>query len=159
MLRALVGYITRAEALTATTAYAVVAGLLVAEVIGREFFGATFLGVQQLAVYAAILAGFLGLTLATSENKHLRPEALDFLTKRLGVQMTRLSDLVSSIFFFCCSAVSANFVLASMVAQDKAPVLYFHLWPLQLVIPYAFASSGLKHFCFFLRNDLRPHSG
>lgn len=47
----------------------------------------------------------------------------------------------------------------SREAGDKAPVLYFVLWPLQLVIPYAFATAGLKHLVFTLRPDLKPAAG
>ena len=56
------------EAILATAAYAAVAGLLMTDVIGRELFQTSFLGAEQLAVFGAIIAGFLGLTLATSDN-------------------------------------------------------------------------------------------
>ena len=56
----LIFWLRRIEALVATMAYAVVAGLLMTDVIGRELFQTTFLGAQQLAVYGAIVAGFLG---------------------------------------------------------------------------------------------------
>jgi hypothetical protein len=46
-----------------------------------------------------------------------------------------------------------------MQAGDRAPVLYFVVWPLQLVIPYAFASAGLKHLAYALQPDLKPVSG
>jgi len=58
------------EAVLATVSCAAVAGLLMADVVGREVFGQSFLRGQQLAVYGAILAGFMGLTLTTSGLKH-----------------------------------------------------------------------------------------
>jgi len=102
------------ESIVATAAYMIVAGLLIVDVVGRELFGMSLLGAQQLAVYGAIVAGFLGLTLATSDNCHLRPAFLDFVFHA-----------------------------------------YEH-WPLQLIVPYAFISSGIKHLIFALHPRLKP---
>ena len=143
------------EAIVAAAAYAAVAILLMSDVIGREVFGQAFLGTQQLAVYAAIIAGFLGLTLATSDNSHLRPEFMDFAFRKWAV-VERVGDTLSGVFFFASAYIAWTFVAISMDAGDKAPVLYFVVWPLQLVIPYAFISAGLKHLAFALRPDLKP---
>lgn len=139
----------------ATAAYTVVAGLLMADVIGRELFRTSFLGAQQLAVYGAIIAGFLGLSLATSDNTHLRPEFMDFVFRRWTATVVRLGDLLSGLFFFGAAYVAWTFVDLSMGAGDRAPVLYFVVWPLQLVIPYAFVSCAVKHLVFAQRPDLK----
>lgn len=144
------------EAVIATVAYATVAGLLMADVIGRELFSTSFLGADQLAVYGAIVAGFLGLTLATSDNAHLRPEFMDFTLRLFDPLAERFGDVISAAFFFGAAYIAWTFVAVSMEAQDRAPVLYFVVWPLQLVLPYAFASCGVKHLVFALRPDLKP---
>ena len=159
MLEAVLIWLKRTESVVATAAYAVVAILLMVDVIGRELFSTTFLGMQQIAVYGAIVAGFLGLTLATSDNSHLRPEFLDFAAGPFEKQVKRLGDVLSAVFFFGATYVALTFVAISIEAGDKAPVLYFVLWPLQLVIPYAFFSAGLKHLIFGLRPALKPYSG
>ena len=146
------------EAIIATAAYAAVAGILMVDVIGRELFLTSFLGAQQLAVYGAIIAGFLGLTLATSDNAHLRPGFMDFVFRRWERTVVRLGDAISALFFFAAAYVAWTFVAISMEAGDRAPVLYFFVWPLQLVIPYACASAGLKHFAFAIRPDLKPRA-
>lgn len=158
MLRSVLKGLTLTESIVATVAYALVAALLMVDVIGREVFASALLGIQQLAVYGAIVAGFLGLTLATSDNSHLRPEFLDFLAGGHGALVARFGDLLSATFYFAGTYVSWTFVQVSMDSGDKAPVLYFLLWPLQLVIPYAFASAGLKHLIFALRPALKPRS-
>ena len=144
------------EAIIATAAYAVVAGLLIADVVGRELFGGSMLGSQQLAVYGAIIAGFLGLTLATSDNSHLRPAFMDFLFKPFASTAERVGDGLSALFFLIAAYVAWTFIAQSMESQDKAPVLYFVVWPLQLVIPYAFLSCALKHFLFAWQPGLKP---
>ena len=155
MLSKLVRSLRFIEAICATAAYAVVAGLLMTDVIGREVFGTSFLGAQQLAVYGAILAGFLGLTLATSDSTHLRPEFMDFVLRKYTVFAQRLGDAISACFFFFGAYIAWTFVAVSMSAGDKAPVLYFVVWPLQLIIPYAFASAGLKHTAFAAQPTLK----
>lgn len=147
------------EAILATAAYAAVAGLLMTDVIGRELFQTSFLGAEQLAVFGAIIAGFLGLTLATSDNIHLRPEFMDFVFRRYNALASRIGDLVSALFFLGACYIAWTFVDVSMQAGDRAPVLYFVVWPLQLVIPYAFASAGFKHLAYALQPDLKPVSG
>ena len=161
MLAQIVSKLRLLEAILATIAYATVAGLLITDVVGREIFGITFLGAQQMAVYGAILAGFLGLTLATSDNSHLRPGFMDFLLQRWESQVQRAGDALFALFFFLSAYIAWTFVAVSLENQDKAPVLYFVVWPLQLVIPYAFISSGLKHLIFAIRPELKPapHAG
>jgi TRAP-type C4-dicarboxylate transport system permease small subunit len=155
MYLAVLIWFKRVESIVATIAYGIVATLLMADVIGRELFSSSFLGTQQVAVYGAIIAGFLGLTLATSDNGHLRPGFMDFLFRKHEQIVTRISDLVSAAFFWASAYIAWTFVSISMESGDKAPVLYFVLWPLQLVIPYAFASSGLKHLIFAIRPELK----
>ncbi|WP_164660228.1 TRAP transporter small permease [Tropicibacter sp. Alg240-R139] len=155
MLEAVLNWLKRSESVVATIAYAVVAILLMVDVVGRELFSTSFLGMQQVAVYGAIVAGFLGLTLATSDNAHLRPEFLDFIAGPFDRHAVRLGDLLSAAFFFAATHVAVTFVQISYEAGDKAPVLYFALWPLQLVIPYAFFSAGLKHLIFALKPSLK----
>lgn len=144
------------ESLLATLAYISVAALLIYDVIGREMFGTAFLGADQLAVYGAIIAGFLGLTLATSDNAHLRPGFMDFVFKRREDIAIRIGDAISCVFFIASALVAWSFVAASMAAQDRAPVFYFVVWPLQIIIPYAFVSCAMKHGIFALRPDLKP---
>jgi TRAP-type C4-dicarboxylate transport system permease small subunit len=145
----------RVESIVATIAYGIVATLLMLDVVGRELFSSSFLGTQQLAVYGAIIAAFLGLTLATSDNSHLRPEFMDFVFRRFDRIAGQIGDLVSAGFFWASGYIAWTFVSISMASGDKAPVLYFVLWPLQLVIPYAFASSGLKHLIFAIKPELK----
>ena len=144
------------EAIIATAAYGVVAGLLIVDIVGREIFGRSFLGADQLAVFGAIIAGFLGLTLATSDNAHLRPAFMDFVLGKHATLAVRLGDAIPAFFFLGAALVAWSFVAFSMDAQDKAPVFYFVLWPLQIILPYAFASSGPKHAIFAWRPAPKP---
>ena len=49
-------------------------------------------------------------------------------------------------------------VMQSYEYQEKAAVLYWQLWPIQLVIPYAFFSTAIRHLCFAAWPVLKPAS-
>ena len=84
---------------------------------------------------------------------------MDFVFRRYNALASRIGDLVSALFFLGACYIAWTFVDVSMQAGDRAPVLYFVVWPLQLVIPYAFASAGFKHLAYALQPDLKPVSG
>ena len=141
----------------ACVAYTVVAFLLIGDVLGREVLSAPVHGAQKMAVYAAIFAGFIGLSLATADNMHLRPNFLDgVLPARFNNGISRLSDIFACLFFVAMAVVGLMFVGESMRFQDKAAVLYWLLWPIQMVIPYAFLSTALRHGLFAVYPDLKP---
>ncbi len=147
------------ESFVATAAYGAVALLLMSDVIGRELFSSSLFGAQQVAVYGAIVAGFLGLTLATSDNAHLRPEFMDnVFPHRLHHRVAAIGDGISSVFFVGACIISIYFVNETRIAGDKAAVLYFALWPIQVVIPYAFLSTAFKHLIFAIKPELKPKS-
>ncbi|MCB1407984.1 MAG: TRAP transporter small permease subunit [Rhodobacteraceae bacterium] len=154
--RRLLTVLETVEGYAATLAYAGVAALLIGDVIAREVFASPILGSQSLAVLAAIVAGFLGLSLATSSGSHLRPEFLDrALPPRFDPFVSRASDLIAAVFYVAIAVFALRFVDQSRVAGDRAAVLYFQLWPIQLVIPYAFISSALRHMTYALYPDLK----
>lgn len=141
----------------ATVAYVIVAFLLIGDVIGREIFSTPIHGAQKMAVYAAIVAGFIGLSLATADNMHLRPAFLDgIVPARFNNQINRFSDFFACLFFLGMAVIGLLFVRESMRFEDKAAVLYWLLWPLQLVIPYAFLSTSVRHGLFALYPAAKP---
>ena len=147
-------FLTLAESIAATLAYAVVASLLIGDVLGREILGKGIFGAQKMAVYAAIVAGFLGLALATASNMQLRPSFLDHVFK--GPMTERIGDGAAAAFYFFIAVIAVQFIMLSMEYQDRAAVLYWLLWPIQLIIPYALCSTGLRHALFARWPELKP---
>jgi TRAP-type C4-dicarboxylate transport system permease small subunit len=153
----ILGVVLRVEQIAAAIAYAIVAALLLGEVIAREAFFTSIWGSQKMAVFAAIVAGFLGLTLATAANGHLRPQFTDnWWPDRLQKPVSRFGDVLSAILYALLAYVSLLYVLESYNNHDRAAVLYWSLWPFQLIIPYAFASSALRHVAFAVWPESRP---
>ncbi len=147
----------RIESFVAALAYVLVAGLLIGDVLGREFTGQGIFGASKMAVYAAIVAGFLGLGLATAAGAHLRPAFLDAVfPDHLDRQVWRAADIVSTVIYVLLAWIAFKFVLTTRESGDRAAVLYWTLWPLQCVIPYAFVSCAVRHAIFSWHPALRP---
>lgn len=156
-MRRALSVLQRAEMIVATLAYAFVAVLLVGDVISREIFGLSVLGIQKIAVYATIVSSFLGLALASATGSHLRPEIFDRLTPaRLEPLASRVSDVVAALFFIAMAVVAARFVGESAAIGDKAAIFFFPLWPIQIVMPLAFLSCATRHLAFAWQPALKP---
>ena len=64
------------EATICVLAFAITSIALMADVLGREFFGNGIFGAQRLAVWTTAIAGLVGFALVTAEAGHLRPRFL-----------------------------------------------------------------------------------
>ena len=107
-----------------------------------------------MAVFGAIVAGILGLTIAVGNIAHLRANFADHLLPFKWVD--RLGDLISAVLFTGLCWYAVEFVSESIQFKDKAEVINIPLWPVQLVFPYAFGTAALRHLIFFLMPGLRP---
>ena len=156
-MSAVLVWLQRFESLVAAIAYAGVAGLLLGEIVAREIFSSSIWGSQRIAVFCAIVAGFLGLSLATGSNGHLRPQFADnWFPARMRDGVVRFGDFLSAVTWIVFAVIAAVYVTETYESNEKAAVLYWLLWPLQLVLPYAFASCGVRHFIFGLKPELKP---
>lgn len=144
----------RVEGMVAVAAYTVTCGLLLADVFAREILSQAIWGAQKIAVFGAIIAGILGLTIAVGNNAHLRASFADTVLPFAWVD--RVGDLVSALLFAGLCWYSVEFVSESISFGDKAEVINIPLWPVQLVFPYAFGTAALRHLIFFLKPALRP---
>jgi hypothetical protein len=60
------------------------------------------------------------------------------------------------VFYLSIAVVALLFVRESMRFEDKAAVLYWLLWPIQMIIPYAFLSTALRHGIFATYPAIKP---
>lgn len=144
----------RVEGMFAVTAYAVTCGLLLADVFAREFASQSIWGAQKMAVFGAIVAGILGLTIAVGNNAHLRATFADKVLPWPWVD--RFGDLISGALFAGLCYFSVLFVIESVEFRDRAEVIGTPLWPFQMVFVYAFATASLRHLIFGLFPDIKP---
>jgi TRAP-type C4-dicarboxylate transport system permease small subunit len=149
----------RIEAALAAISYVLVTGLLLSGIIARELFSTTIWGSEKVAVFAAVFAAFLGLTLATAANSHLRPRFTDhWWPDPWQKKVARGGDFFSAFLFFGIAVVTGIYVSDTFINEDRAAVIYWPLWPIQLVIAYSFLSSGVRHLAFALWPKIKPQA-
>ena len=147
----------RLEATVAACAYGVLAATVLADVIFREVFSHPILGTQRFTVYMSIIAGFLGVALASASGTHMRPRVADsWLPSKWNPYIDRISNLVTCAIFSIAGYYAVLFWYTGFSMGDTAPILDWPLWPIQIIIPYAFFSSALRYLVFALFPDLNP---
>lgn len=136
----------RIEAGVTTLAYGAAAVSLLADVLGREVLGQGVWGAPRFSVYATIVAGFLGLSLAAADDVHIRPRLLDFLiSDQFEPLIDRGADLLSAFLYAALGALAVSFVWITFENGDRAPVLDWYIWPIQCILPYAFFSVAFRY--------------
>ena len=150
----LISFLKRIEGIVAVCAYIMTAGLLLGEVIAREFFLESIWGSQKIAVFGAIVAGSIGMAIATSENSHLRPTFADGILPQPWVD--RAGDLISAGLFIFFGYFGIQMVVETYEFKIVAEVIRVPLWMIQIVFPYAFFSAALRHIIFAISPDLKP---
>lgn len=145
------------EATIAISAYLIIAGLLLADVTMREFGAGSIWGAQRISVYLMIVIGFLGLGLAASRGRHLRPRFLDWVFPE---SMSRTADTIGSFIMMLVFAgfgvIAIQFLHESIEYGDLARVIKIPLWYIQTVVPYAFFSTASRYAIFTMDPAMRP---
>lgn len=145
------------EATIATLLYVMIAVSLTSDVLMREVAGSSLSGIQRLCVYAMIQTGFLGLGLAAAKGMHLRPRFTDgWVPERFRPVIQRIGAFLMAAIFGFFVFFGIEFVQESIQYADMARPFKFPIWILQLVVPYAFASTALRYLIFGIFPELNP---
>ena len=152
-LRQLSGF----ENIIAATAYGLLSVAVLADVFAREVMAVPVVGLQRFAVYMTIIAGFLGVSLATTAGSHIRPRIADnWVSAAWEPLINRASSLVTSLTFGVTGYFACLFWYTNFTMGEVAPVLDWPLWPILIVIPYAFFSSALRYLLYAIYPELNP---
>jgi TRAP-type C4-dicarboxylate transport system permease small subunit len=155
--RRLLGALFAIEASIAGLAFLLLTGALFADVVAREFLGNGIWGAQRIAVYAMVVAAMLGFVVTTHLNRHLTIEGGQKLVPaRVSASIARLGDLVSAAICVFLFHWALRFVLVSFENEERGMALDMLLWPIQAVLPWAFASAALRHLAFAAWPALKP---
>jgi C4-dicarboxylate transporter, DctQ subunit len=145
------------ESAIAVAALLAVAGILFADVVGRELFGHGLFGALRAAVYGTAIAGLIGFGLCTAAGAHMRVNLLDgLLPKRLEPHIARIADGLSFVICAAFAYWSALYVAQTYGQNEQALSLGVPVWPFQIVLPWMFVSAGLRYLVFAAVPDLRP---
>ncbi len=155
--RRLLGWLKALEATVCIIAFSAAAIALVADVLGRELFGSGIFGAQRFAVWATAIAGLVGFAMVTAEAGHLRPQFADrWLPRALDPLMDRIGDLVSAAICITLGVYAAWFVQSTYALGERGMAIQIKIWPIQLVLPWMFFSSAVRHLAFATWPGLKP---
>jgi len=144
------------KAIVVLTFSAVLASLSM-DIIGREVFAQGVFGASKFAVYALILCAMAGFGLATASGAHLRPRFLDFVTQgRAEVPARRAGRVASAAILLFLAWGAVDMVSFSRMIGDRDLTLGWPVWPVQMILPVAFALSALRHLIYAVFPALSP---
>ena len=156
-IRRLLKWLWYVEATVCVVAFSVAAVALIADVLGREFFGDGIFGAQRVAVWATAIAGLVGFALVTAERGHLRPQFADgWIPARFNTHMDRFAELVSAAICIYLGTYAIEFVQSSAQLGERGLAIPILVWPIQIILPWMFFSSALRHIVFAIWLELRP---
>jgi len=128
--------------------------LVLVDIGARELLKNSLPWAQKLAVYCMIWAGFIGASLVSAKNAHLRPEMADKLWSKFfgeeqgSLYFVRMQNIILCIFCITLGYYSFQYILESYEFAEKNIVLDVPTWILQLAMPYTFLSMFVRHLYF-----------
>jgi TRAP-type C4-dicarboxylate transport system permease small subunit len=159
----------RLECVVAVICFSFIAGILLLDVIGREFAGPLLrlagfepgatgiFASQKLSVFALVIGSFAGIGIATATGSHLVPRVgYGLFPKSWGPALDRLADLLTGAFLIGVAWYGLKFVLSSKGTDLRAPVLDWSVWPFQLAIPLGFLSAAGRYLFYAAWPGLKP---
>jgi len=147
----------RVEIVLAISAYVLIFGLLITDVVMRELGLGSIFGAQRISVYLMIICGFLGLGLAASQGRHLRPRFLDgVIPASLSATADRIGSVIMTAVFAVFGVIAVQFLLEAIEYGELARTIRIPMWSIQVIVPYAFFSTALRYAIFVIDPDLRP---
>lgn len=150
-LRRLLRLLYGGEALVAGLALGLVAAALFVDIAGREVLGRGVFGAQRAAVYGMIVSAMLGLALSVQRGRHIRIEGLDWVVPAaLQPSAARLGHAVSAAICLYLVYWSADFAYIAFEQGERGMALDILVWPIKLILPWAFGSAALRYLLFAL---------
>jgi len=142
------------------TAFMVMAGALVYDVLKRQFTGSGAFGAPQLGVIGMIVVSYIGIGLASAAGSHYRPRFADkVFPPKYDALMDRIGEFGFALFCAFMTFISIKVSLESYELKDVAPVLRNPIWPVQLTLAVGFGFVAVRHFLYGLYPAIKPVSG
>ena len=139
------------------SAFMVMAGALVYDVLKREITGSGAFGAPQVGVIGMIIVSYIGIGLASASGSHYRPRFADkVLPARFDGVLNRLSEFGFALFCAFISVIATLVSLESFELKDVAPVLRNPIWPVQMTLAIGFGFVALRHFLYGLFPEIKP---
>src|SRR5262245_39463090 len=159
----------RGECWLAVACFGFIAGILILDVLGREFLGPflRLIGLepgatgifasQKLSIYALVIGSFAGIGIATAAGAHIVPAfASGWVPAKWQGAFDRAADVITGLFLVSVTWFGLKLVGSSFKTDLRAPVLDWPVWPIQLAIPFGFLSAAGRYFIYAAWPALKP---
>jgi TRAP-type C4-dicarboxylate transport system permease small subunit len=139
------------------SAFMVMAGALIYDVLKRELTGSGAFGAPQLGVIGMIVVSYIGIGLASAAGSHYRPRFADnVFPEKYNALLDRVSEFGFALFCAFMAVVATRVSMESYDLKDVAPVLRNPIWPVQMTIALGFGSVAVRHFLYGLYPTIKP---
>lgn len=159
----------RGECWLAVACFGFIAGILILDVLGREFLGPFLRAIgldpgptgifasQKLSIFALVIGSFAGIGIAAATGAHIVPGfAAAWVPAHWKPAFDRTADLLTGLFLAGVAWFGLKFVGSSFRTDLRAPVLDWPVWPIQLAIPLGFLSAAGRYFVYAAWPALKP---
>ncbi len=156
-LARLLAAIRTGEVALTSAAFAILVIVIFADVVWRWTTGSGIFWAREVGVFANIVLTIIGIGIASSDGTHLRPRFFDrVFPPAWDRTLTRIQELRTAVGFALRAWIAVRVVQETISLEDRSIVLRWLIWPVQLVLPVAFALGALRHGIFGLVPSLRP---
>ena len=153
----LLQWLRKAEGIATFAAFAVMVGVVFADVAVREITGSGLLWARQVGVYANIFVVMLGFGLASADGIHLRPRFADqWLPKSWDGLLSHLQHALMALYCLGFAVLATQVVIETFELQERSVILRVVVWPIQAVVPLAFYIGFVRHGIYALWPSLAP---
>ena len=136
----------KAEAFLLSAGILGIAGLMVANVICRRFFGFSLAAGEEITQFLIIMVCFVGLSYAAAQRRHIRMTALvDQLGRRARQRVELFTSWSTALLLLALCVWSVRYVMIMADLGSVSPVLRVPLFVIYAVAPLGFLSSAVHY--------------
>jgi C4-dicarboxylate transporter DctQ subunit len=131
------------------------AGLLIANVVAREFFKSIYF-VEEVSEFLVIFTTFVGVSYAVRKARHIRMGAFfDMMGPRLEKIFIFVISAVSAVVMFAMARYSLAYLLESKSLGQTTEALRLPYWTFLVIVPIGFFLAGIQYIRTIIRNIVR----
>jgi C4-dicarboxylate transporter DctQ subunit len=153
--RVLGGIVNTFEVVSLCFGVAALAGLLISNVVAREFFKSIYFA-EEVSEFLVIFTTFVGVSYAVRKARHIRMGAFfDLMGPRLEKIFIFAISAVSAVVMFLMARYSLAYLLESKSMAQSTEALRLPYWTFLVIVPIGFLLAGIQYVRTIIRNIVR----
>jgi len=128
-----------------STSTALLAVLLIANVIARTFFQAIYFA-EEVSEFLIIFTTFVGVSYAARKARHIRMGAfLDSMPPKMEKVFIYIISAVSAVVMFMMAYHSWDYMTTARAMNQTTQALRLPYWIVLIIVPIGFFSAGIQY--------------